>query len=112
MLDETRPSDTLARIGGDEFALLVDNTHPESEEVICQRLHEAVERVVESFELQEFQVNASIGVLILDANLPDEPEALLALADREMYAAKCSQSEKVRIARLSQMRGFLYEVSG
>ena len=112
MLDETRPSDTLARIGGDEFALLVDNTHSESEEVICQRLHEAVERVVESFELQELQVNASIGVLILDANLPDEPEALLALADREMYAAKCSQSEKVRIARLSQMRGFLYEVSG
>ena len=112
MAAEMRPSDTLARIGGDEFALLVDSTQSGTEEMICRRLHQAVQRVVESLELTGFRVDASIGAIILDANVPDDPESLLALADREMYAAKCSAFEKVRVARLSQLRGSLYEIAG
>ena len=107
MLSETRPSDTLARIGGDEFALLVDYFEAGSEEAICGRIHQAVERVVESLELTDLRVSASIGAVILDSTLPDDLESLLALADREMYAAKCSKNEKIRVVRLSQLRGSL-----
>jgi len=79
---------------------------------MCERLHRAVQRVVGSFDLKDLGVNASIGAIILDTNLPDEPESLLALADREMYAVKCSETEKIRISPLSMLRGSLYEIAG
>lgn len=111
MLAETRTADTLARLGGDEFALLVEKVNAGAEHRICERLHQAVERAVESFALEPLKVGASIGAVVLDANIPDDPETLLALADREMYAAKCSIKDKIRISALSELRGSLYPVS-
>lgn len=111
MLQETRPTDTLARIGGDEFVLLVDQFQPGSEQLICDRLRQAVQRAVESMELTSLHVDASIGAIVIDSNIPVNPERLLALADREMYAAKCRDDEKIRIARLSQVIASLYEIS-
>lgn len=111
MLQEIRPTDTLARIGGDEFVLLVDEFQLGSEQLICDRLHQAVHRVVESMELSPLHVGASIGAVVIDSNIPVTPESLLALADREMYAVKSSNDEKNRIVRLSHVRGSLYELS-
>jgi diguanylate cyclase (GGDEF)-like protein/PAS domain S-box-containing protein len=82
-----RATDCIARIGGDEFAVILSETRPE-----------AVERVVESLAQQirdgsvevggrTLAVSASIGVAILDKDAPDEREALDA-ADRAMYARK------------------------
>lgn len=111
MLSETRPADTLARIGGGEFALLVTQYGSGSEVAICERLRQAVARVVDQYELKHLQVDASIGAIIIDSYLPNDPESILALADREMYAAKCSQFEKIRVARLSTLRGALFKVA-
>lgn len=109
MLQELRPSDTLARIGGDEFVLLVDDVSEGMEQRITDRLTAAVQRVVQQFELQRLGVAASIGALLLDANLPEGPEKLLALADREMYVAKSSPTERVRIRTLSELNSSLFD---
>ena len=109
MLKELRPSDTLARIGGDEFVLLVDDVLDVSETRITERLQTAIKRVAEAFELQTYGVGSAIGVLIIDANLPESPERLLALADREMYAAKSSQTDTIRVQSLSALSSSLFD---
>ena len=109
MLKELRPSDTLARIGGDEFVLLVDDVLDVSETRITERLQTAIKRVAEAFELQTYGVGSAIGVLIIDANLPESPERLLALADREMYAAKSSQTDTIRVQSLSALSSALFD---
>jgi diguanylate cyclase (GGDEF)-like protein len=84
---ELRQSDTVARIGGDEFAYLL-STVPDREGAftVAQRIARRCDRPFE-FEGQTFQIGASIGVAI-GPDDGDEPDVLLALADRDMYAAK------------------------
>ncbi|KAF7599159.1 MAG: hypothetical protein CGU28_06170 [Candidatus Dactylopiibacterium carminicum] len=82
-----RDSDTLARVGGDEFvALLVDLRHPSDSEPVLQRLLTAAASPVAD-GCAVLEVSASLGVVFfpLDAT---EPECLLQLADRAMYQAK------------------------
>ena len=82
-----RPSDTVARMGGDEFAfLLVDISHPEGTQVILRNLIEALKPkvLVSNYELQ---ISASIGICVYphDGN---DLSVLLRNADIAMYRAK------------------------
>jgi len=82
-----REYDTVARFGGDEFLLLVDNLGDPQEVVpIAERL---LHRLQQPFFVgkQEFFLTASCGVAIypLDAETPEE---LIRFADLAMYAAK------------------------
>jgi diguanylate cyclase (GGDEF)-like protein/PAS domain S-box-containing protein len=83
----TRPGDTVARFGGDEFAVLVESgTMPEAAEIVAERITEAL--------MPTFRVNAndvvmraSIGIAL--GQRPDEtPDDLLRDADLAMYLAK------------------------
>jgi diguanylate cyclase (GGDEF)-like protein len=84
---ELRQSDTVARFGGDEFAYLL-STVPDrdSAQVVAQRIARRCNRPFE-FEGQTLEIGASIGIAI-GPDDGDEPEVLLELADRDMYAAK------------------------
>ena len=83
----TRKSDTVARIGGDEFAIIVDQIKSVEEAEIV------VKKIVASFEEQiqlsagSVNVGVSIGISLfpLDSNDPDE---LIRLADNSMYTSK------------------------
>jgi diguanylate cyclase (GGDEF)-like protein len=82
-----RPSDTIARFGGDEFVVLCEDIDDARDAVtVGQRI---VEAASEPFTLEgrEMFVSASVGVaLALD---PDAtPETLLRDADAAMYRAK------------------------
>jgi len=87
-----RTSDTLARIGGDEFVILLDyigenNQHATHEAaIVAQKLQQVFYKKFKLGELA-FQVSGSIGIsLIEDINL--SVENILKFADTAMYRTK------------------------
>ncbi len=82
-----RDGDTLARIGGDEFAaLLVDLKHPEDYEIALSRLLEAAAQPL-TIGGHTVSVSASIG-LALHPDHGASPSQLMQNADAAMYQAK------------------------
>ena len=83
----TRPGDTVARFGGDEFAVLVESgTMPDAAEVVAERIAEAL---IPTFRVQDndVTVRASIGIA-LGQRPQESPDDLLRDADLAMYLAK------------------------
>ena len=84
-----REGDTLARIGGDEFVvLLVNLEHPNDYEPVLDRLLQAVAEPV-MVGHAALQVSASIGVTLAPQDRGN-PDQLLRHADHAMYQAKQS----------------------
>jgi diguanylate cyclase (GGDEF)-like protein len=81
---ELRPTDTLARLGSDEFAVLLEDIH--GREDAAQAAERLLEALTTPFDLGDRRVflTASIGVA---AGVGD-PETLLRNADLAMYRAK------------------------
>jgi diguanylate cyclase (GGDEF)-like protein/PAS domain S-box-containing protein len=82
-----RPEDTLARFGGDEFTVLIEDVEAPDDAVrVAARV---VEELREPFTLdgRELYVDASIGVG-LGSGGTKSPEELLREADTSMYRAK------------------------
>ena len=82
-----RQTDTVARIGGDEFALIqVGVEKAEQAQALCRRLLSAL---VEPFDLDghEVIITASIGVALAPGDA-EEPGRLLQHADIALYRAK------------------------
>jgi diguanylate cyclase (GGDEF)-like protein len=84
-----RPGDTLARVSGDEFAIvLADLARQEDAALVAEKL---LERLAEPFVLsgQETFVTASVGIAAFPADGADA-EGLLGAADAAMVRAKQS----------------------
>lgn len=83
-----RRDDTAARIGGDEFVLILrDMVCPVAMGHIADRLIGSI-RDLSPPELTDLQVSASIGVVIWRHERFETPERLLELADTALYASK------------------------
>ena len=86
LLSVARDSDTVARVGGDEFVLLMEDVVSLADCVtLARRLVEAVGRPFEIAHRQ-VQISGSVGIVIY----PDHGrgDKLVANADAAMYAAK------------------------
>lgn len=95
-----RPGDLVARYGGEEFVLLL----PGTDDVGARRIAEAVRVAVVALAIPHADnepygiVTASIGVATDRAPRPDgTPEALIAGADRALYAAKAAGRNCFRV---------------
>ncbi|MCW8905788.1 MAG: EAL domain-containing protein, partial [Sedimenticola sp.] len=87
LLDTIRQDDTVARIGGDEFVLLLEDIGPpEHAGLAAQKLARAF---ADPFQLQDhtIRVTASMGICISPEDGRD-PATLLRNADSAMYRAK------------------------
>lgn len=92
--EAVRTSDTVARFGGDEFVLVIENVHT----------REDVERAVASVQARlsvpvmdgdlQLSFSASIGISVYPDDAPDA-SALLRRADEAMYAAKKTRKTKL-----------------
>jgi diguanylate cyclase (GGDEF)-like protein len=86
LLGSLRAADTAARFGGDEFAVLLEDTGPEAACRLAERIIDEL-RVPLTIADREVQVRASIGIALSPAGAED-PAELLQAADVAMYAAK------------------------
>lgn len=86
-IQPTRQSDVVARVGGDEFALLLPSTDIPGARQLAWRLYEAVG----ASRLENgAQLSMSLGVAGLELEDDEAGEMLLARADGAMYRAKAS----------------------
>jgi diguanylate cyclase (GGDEF)-like protein/PAS domain S-box-containing protein len=83
-----RPGDLVARIGGDEFAVLCERLGRQEAAGVADRLVAAMEAPILVDGVPGISVTASIGVTALAPG--DDPETVLARADRAMRRAKAS----------------------
>jgi diguanylate cyclase (GGDEF)-like protein len=87
-----RENDTIARIGGDEFAAVITgDCHKEQVNAYAQRILEAIEKVF-MIDGQNIHVSISIGISYYPSDTTDI-EKLFAYADKAMYLAKKSGSK-------------------
>ena len=95
-----READTLGRLGGDEFCVVLpDVTGPAEAAAVSRRIMVALEEplVIDGMPIR---IGASCGIALAPAD-GATPEELLAAADVSMYAAKrASAAEPVDIATL------------
>jgi diguanylate cyclase (GGDEF)-like protein len=92
-----RSGDLLARVGGEEFALLLPGAEPAKALAIAERLREAVENTAFCVEEFDLHVTASFGV----ANFGlagDTFDDALRRADGALYRAKQDGRNRVRCA--------------
>lgn len=81
-----RPEDTLARMGGDEFILLLDEIEDSTAALkVAQRVTELIAQPF-LLEGEEVRISASVGVALTQVSMP--PDLLLHQADLAMYSAK------------------------
>ncbi len=82
-----RESDIIARMGGDEFAVLAIDTTPASHPVLAQRLDEAVARY-NARAPQGMRLSLSYGMADFDPQNPEPLDVVLGRADAAMYRQK------------------------
>ncbi len=88
LASSVRPSDAIARIGGDEFVVLLDDLQtPEEAEVIAARVLRSLSQPCPVAPSVWINPSASVGVALADPELPG-PDVLLSHADAAMYKAK------------------------
>ena len=96
-----RPEDTVSRLGGDEFCVLLEEVAGEAEATdVAERVIRALEPAVPLGDEEVF-VAASIGVALGDSGEGRAPGALLADADAAMYRAKEGGRNRYRVFRPS-----------
>jgi diguanylate cyclase (GGDEF)-like protein len=80
-----RASDTVARMGGDEFVILVHARDTAVVRGVARRVRTELAR---PFEVDGgvYAMTASVGMAV--AKRSDTPDSLIAAADADMYAAK------------------------
>ncbi len=117
-----RPTDVLARFGGDEFVVLCPDAHEEQAKRIAARLQRSLQRPIQ-LSGRTVAINASIGIASISGGhlagaasgegLPDAG-TLLGYADTAMYVAKADGPGHSRVfssALISRSRSRLRLIS-
>jgi len=89
-----RQSDYSARVGGEEFAIILPGTHKAGAMLLIERLRSIVEMELRiALPDKEVQVTASFGVA--EMGMHEKPGQLLKRADNALYSAKRTGRNRV-----------------
>jgi diguanylate cyclase (GGDEF)-like protein len=83
-----RRGDVVARIGGDEFGILLENATEQSAHETAARLVERICGCEFTHDGDELPLSVAIGVAVIDGSA--SPEEVMARADEEMYRRKAA----------------------
>jgi diguanylate cyclase (GGDEF)-like protein len=90
IMQNLRSMDTAARIGGEEFAVILPECHPEDAIRAASRIHAALNPLLISIDGHDLHITSSVGLVWTELGHALSSGALLSEADREMYRAKRS----------------------
>jgi diguanylate cyclase (GGDEF)-like protein len=95
-----RPSDDVCRYGGEEFALILPSTDLKGALILVEQLRVKIEKtnIQTDDVLINITINAGIGTAIADITQPEDN--ILALADKQLYAAKNAGRNSVQGSHL------------
>ncbi len=93
-----REGDTLARVGGDEFALLLENCPLDRALEMAHLLCETIRAFRFSWSGKAFTIGASIGIVVINRG-SDNISSILSRADSACYSAKDRGRNRVYVYR-------------
>ena len=105
---EARQSDALARLGGDELGILLQNCQEDEAEKVAQKLLQNINDFRFAWKERTFAIGASIGLVSFDSE-SENAASILSAADAACYAAKDKGRNRVLVyqadnVELSQRR--------
>lgn len=101
-----RSDDLVARVGGDEFVVILNNI--ESERDLATRGRDLLSKIeaIKTLEGRTIDISASLGCLLIGAKTPKElssSQKLIREADKLMYASKKSGRGVLSLAKTEDM---------
>jgi diguanylate cyclase (GGDEF)-like protein/PAS domain S-box-containing protein len=91
-----RTSDTLARVGGDEFAVILEKCDAEPAMRIAQLICKNVDEYRFKHQEKRFRIGTSIGLVIMDSHW-SSIQTLMQAADTACYTAKEAGRNRVHL---------------
>ena len=96
LLECVRPMDMVARVGGEEFAIVMPNCAPAFGEAVAERVRRRVESLPVSIGLsQQIHVSVSIGGAFAPQWVRSSPALWIERADIQLYRAKAQGRNRV-----------------
>ena len=93
--DTVHEEDTVARVGGDEFVVVLPKiSSAEQAKMVAEKIVQVMSLPFK-ISYMTHNISASVGVLIYPTD-SDDPQMLIALADRAMYVAKQKGKNQVQ----------------
>ena len=92
-----RKSDVTARIGGEEFAVILPNTDFSGGQSIAEKIRQSIELLECDDAEKDLQITASIGVGMIDAS-DTGLDDIKRRSDEAMYTAKRTGRNRVVLA--------------
>ena len=89
---DIRSIDMLARIGGDEFVILLPETGFEDAKIVLSRINK---KLLKALQENKYPITVSIGAAIFNKPL-DSNDEMVQVADKLMYLAKKDGGDSIK----------------
>lgn len=92
-----RQEDFFARIGGEEFVVLIRGEDAEGVQVLSERVRACMERSPVDVDGKQIPVTISVGYTVIEPGAQIDKDEVVSLADQALYISKQSGRNKVTL---------------
>lgn len=95
-----RANDLAARMGGEEFCIIMPDSNPKASAAVADRIRSQIEAMIVQTENGPVRATVSAGIAVRSPE-PETLQSLLSRADTALYEAKASGRNRVQISSFS-----------